>query len=62
MITPRPVGEKELIKMEREKQSENSLQTIAIILLCCGAVKMLHLLGVISVEGESTSTISAIQH
>lgn len=39
--------------MEREQQSENSLHTIAIILLCCGAVKMLHLLGVITVEGES---------
>lgn len=39
--------------MEREEQSENSLHTIAIILLCCGAVKMLHLLGVITVEGES---------
>ncbi|KAA8588912.1 hypothetical protein FQN60_010257 [Etheostoma spectabile] len=36
--------------MEREEQSENSLHTIAIILLCCGAVKMLHLLGVITVE------------
>lgn len=39
--------------MESEQQSENSLHTIAIILLCCGAVKMLHLLGVITVEGES---------
>lgn len=39
--------------MDREEQSENSLHTIAIILLCCGAVKMLHLLGVITVEGES---------
>lgn len=39
-------------KMEREEQSENSLHTIAIILLCCGAVKMLHLLGVITVEGK----------
>lgn len=39
--------------MERGEQSENSLQAIAVILLCCGAVKMLHLLGVISVEGES---------
>lgn len=48
--------------MEREQQSENSLHTIAIILLCCGAVKMLHLMGVITVEGESGSTISVIQH
>lgn len=39
--------------MDREEQSENSLHTIAIILLCCGAVKMLHLLGIITVEGES---------
>ena len=39
--------------MEREQQKDNSLQTIAIVLLCCGAVKMLHMLGVISVEGES---------
>lgn len=38
--------------METEQQSENSLRTVALILLCCGAVKMLHLLGVISVEGE----------
>lgn len=46
-------GKKDVVKMEREVQSENSLHTIAIILLCCGAVKMLHLLGVITVEGES---------
>lgn len=39
--------------MEREQQGDSSLHTIAIILLCCGAVKMLHLLGVITVEGES---------
>lgn len=38
--------------MERE-QRDNSLHTIVIILLCCGAIKLLHLLGVISVEGES---------
>lgn len=38
--------------MERE-QRDNSLHTIVIVLLCCGAVKLLHLLGVISVEGES---------
>lgn len=38
--------------METEEQSENSLRTVALVLLCCGAVKMLHLLGVISVEGE----------
>lgn len=38
--------------MEQE-QRENSLHTIVIILLCCGAVKLLHLLGVITVEGES---------
>lgn len=38
--------------MEQE-QRDNSLHTIVIILLCCGAVKLLHLLGVISVEGES---------
>lgn len=44
---------KKIIRMDREEQSENSLHTIAIILLCCGAVKMLHLLGVITVEGES---------
>ncbi|TWW55591.1 Kv channel-interacting protein 1 [Takifugu flavidus] len=35
--------------MERE-QRDNSLHTIVIILLCCTAVKLLHLLGVISVE------------
>ncbi|KAK1904706.1 Kv channel-interacting protein 1 [Dissostichus eleginoides] len=39
--------------MESEEQSENSLRTIAIILLCCAAVKMLHLLGVISVEDKA---------
>ncbi|XP_035809314.1 Kv channel-interacting protein 1 isoform X1 [Amphiprion ocellaris] len=39
--------------MEREAQSENSLHTIAIVLLCCGAVKMLHLLGVITVEDKA---------
>ncbi|CAB1428132.1 unnamed protein product [Pleuronectes platessa] len=38
--------------MESEEQGENSLRTIAIILLCCGAVKMLHLLGVIKVEDD----------
>lgn len=38
--------------MEKDEQSENSLRTVALVLLCCGAVKMLHLLGVISVEGE----------
>lgn len=38
--------------MEREERSDNSLHTIVIILLCCAAVKLLHLLGVISVEGE----------
>lgn len=38
--------------MEQE-QRDSSLHTIVIILLCCGAVKLLHLLGVISVEGES---------
>lgn len=60
----RKSGKKEVIKMEREQQSENSLHTIAIILLCCGAIKMLHLMGVIAVEGESrsTSTVSIIQH
>lgn len=40
--------------MEREQQGDSSLHTVAIILLCCGAVKMLHLLGVITVEGESS--------
>ncbi|KAF0039731.1 hypothetical protein F2P81_007966 [Scophthalmus maximus] len=39
--------------MESEEQSENSLHTIAIIVLCCGAVKMLHLLGVITVEDKA---------
>ncbi|KAJ4946310.1 hypothetical protein JOQ06_023978 [Pogonophryne albipinna] len=39
--------------MESEEQSENSLRTIAIILLCCAVVKMLHLLGVISVEDKA---------
>lgn len=38
--------------METDEQSESSLRSVALILLCCGAVKMLHLLGVISVEGE----------
>lgn len=47
--------------MEREEQSENSLHTIAIILLCCGAVKMLHLLGVITVEGESVQLLPLTQ-
>ncbi|XP_045887300.1 Kv channel-interacting protein 1 isoform X1 [Micropterus dolomieu] len=46
-------GKKDVVKMEREVQSENSLHTIAIILLCCGAVKMLHLLGVITVEDKT---------
>lgn len=46
--------------MESEEQSENSLRTIAIILLCCAAVKMLHLLGVISVEGESVQLLSEL--
>lgn len=41
--------------MEREEPKDNSLQTVAIILMCCGAVKLLHLLGVITVEGESDS-------
>lgn len=49
---PRFTGVKEVVRMERE-QRDNSLHTIVIILLCCGAVKLLHLLGVISVEGES---------
>lgn len=40
------------LNMDTEEQSENSLRTVALIVLCCGAVKMLHLLGVISVEGE----------
>ncbi|KAG7230334.1 hypothetical protein INR49_024438 [Caranx melampygus] len=39
--------------MEREEQSENSLHAVAIILLCCGAIKMLHLLGVITVEDKA---------
>lgn len=38
--------------MAGEEQRDNSLQTIAIVLLCCGAAKLLHLLGVIAVEGE----------
>lgn len=46
--------------MEKEPQSENSLHTIAIILLCCGAIKMLHMLGVISVDGESVSTTTSL--
>lgn len=39
--------------MEGEEQSENTLQTVVIVLLGCLAVKMLHLLGVITVKGES---------
>lgn len=46
--------------MEREQQRDNSLQTIAIVLLCCGAVKMLHMLGVISVEGESVPHLLSV--
>ncbi|XP_077589656.1 A-type potassium channel modulatory protein KCNIP1 [Stigmatopora nigra] len=37
---------------KKEERGENSLQAIAVILLCCGLVKMLHLLGVISVDGD----------
>lgn len=40
--------------MEREEQ-DSSLKTVGFILLCCGAVKLLHLLGVITVEGESVT-------
>lgn len=40
------------LNMEAEEQSENSLRNVALVLLCCGAIKMLHLLGVISVDGE----------
>lgn len=47
------------LNMETEEQNENSLRTVALILLCCGAVKMLHLLGVISVEGECAQLSSA---
>lgn len=46
-------GHLNVTSMEKEQQGDSSLHTVAIILLCCGAVKMLHLLGVISVEGES---------
>lgn len=56
----RPEEEENCIDMEKEEQGENSLQTIAIVLLCCGAVKMLHLLGVITVEGESVPQLSLI--
>lgn len=54
---PRFRGIEEVIAMEREEQSDNSWHTIAIVLLCCGVIKMLHLLGVISVEGESRCSI-----
>jgi hypothetical protein len=40
------------LEMDGEEQSDSSLRAIAIVVLCCGAVKMLHLMGVISVEGE----------
>lgn len=43
--------------MEREQQSDNSWHTIVIVLSCCGVIKMLHLLGVISVEGESLLSV-----
>ncbi|CAL8330533.1 unnamed protein product [Gadus morhua 'NCC'] len=38
--------------MDGEEQSDSSLRAIAIVVLCCGAVKMLHLMGVISVEDK----------
>lgn len=47
--------------MEKEEQKDNSLKTIAIILLCCGAAKLLHLLGVITVEGEFSYGCNLIQ-
>ena len=37
--------------MEKEEEGDG-LHTIIIVLLCCGAVKLLHLLGLITVEGE----------
>lgn len=54
---PRFRGIEGVIAMEREEQSDNSWHTIAIVLLCCGVIKMLHLLGVISGEGESHCSI-----
>lgn len=46
---PRFRGTAEVIGMEREQQSDNSWHTIVIVLLCCGVIKMLRLLGVIGV-------------
>lgn len=46
---PRFRGTEEVIGMEREQQSDNSWHTIVIVLLCCGVIKMLRLLGVIGV-------------
>lgn len=54
---PRFRGIEEVIGMEREQQSDNSWHTIVIVLSCCGVIKMLHLLGVISVEGESLLSV-----
>lgn len=48
------------VNMEKDEQSENSLRTVGLILLCCGAVKMLHLLGVISVEGECAQSFFSV--
>ena len=39
-------------EMDGEGQGDGSLRAIAVVLVCFGAVKLLHLMGVISVEGE----------
>jgi len=40
------------MEVEQEGHGDGSLRAIAVVLMCCGAVKALHLLGVIRVEGE----------
>ncbi|XP_061541233.1 Kv channel-interacting protein 1 isoform X3 [Phycodurus eques] len=38
---------------EKEEQPEKSLQAVAVIVLCCALVKMLHLLGVLSADDNA---------
>ncbi len=39
-----------------EKAEGDGLKTLAIVLLLCGALKLLHMLGLISTEGETHKT------
>ncbi len=39
-----------------EKSDGEGLQTLAIVLLLCGSLKLLHMLGLISTEGETHTT------